>query len=225
MAAIPSSLYPAQTIINADYPLGAAQDVATTGDGTGFPFEKDWVNDLLGFEQALLAAASITPSGTPDNATTSQYLLALQALFAPKANRIIADTRLNHSGGISGSTTSTSPVLIANTFFASPVVAGDKIEIDFGPLSVSTSASSDADLVVHLVEDYDASATPVVNEDYLLPSLGTDPKIISWKFTYIVTKTGNLSFQLNQTSMAGITFQVASLSNLGNWGYVRTVRP
>jgi hypothetical protein len=62
------------------FPQGKARNVVVEGDGTGFPLEKTWVNDLLGFEQALLDEASITPSGDPDEVGASQYLEAVQAI-------------------------------------------------------------------------------------------------------------------------------------------------
>lgn len=75
--------YPGQlaTTDPTGYPYGMAQNVTTEGDGTGTPFEADLLNDLLGLEQALLKAADITPSGTPDSATASQYLLAFYRLL------------------------------------------------------------------------------------------------------------------------------------------------
>lgn len=76
------SRYPGQVDVgDSGYPLGRARNVATEGDGTGFPLEKDFVNDLLGWQQALLLAADIEPSETPDTATASQYLLSFYRLI------------------------------------------------------------------------------------------------------------------------------------------------
>lgn len=80
MAIRPIIKYPSQVATDAAYPHGKAQNVTVSGDGTGTPLEKDWVNDIWGFLQALLGAGGITPSGTPDTATTSQYLAALNVL-------------------------------------------------------------------------------------------------------------------------------------------------
>lgn len=81
-------------ISNADptgYPYGAAQNEATYNDGTGTPLEKTWLNDLFGFQQAMLVAAGIVPSGTPDKVGASQYLDALQAFIgAPIIARLNA---------------------------------------------------------------------------------------------------------------------------------------
>jgi hypothetical protein len=84
MALIPGTRYPAQTDADADYPHGKARNAGSYQDGTGTPLEKDWLNDDWGFKQALLAAASITPSGDPDKVGASQYLDALLALASLK---------------------------------------------------------------------------------------------------------------------------------------------
>lgn len=85
MAISPKAVYPGQTDdTDPDYPLGKARNATTLGDGTGFPIEQRWVNDLLGFQQALLDEAGISPSGNPDKVGASQYLDALAALFFRK---------------------------------------------------------------------------------------------------------------------------------------------
>jgi len=83
MAIVPETQYPGKiTPANTAYPLGSARNITVPGDGTGTPWEQALVNDLFGFQQALLARAGITASGAPDSVTESQYLLSLQALFA-----------------------------------------------------------------------------------------------------------------------------------------------
>lgn len=78
MAIIPKTKYPGKTIgDDPNYPQGKARNRSTPYDADGFPFEEAWVNDLLGFQQALLDAAGITPSGDPDKVGASQYLGAL----------------------------------------------------------------------------------------------------------------------------------------------------
>jgi len=85
MAIIPSSRYPAQTDIAAAYPQGKARNAGSYQDGTGTPLEKDWVNDQFGFHQALLDAAAIVPSGSPDQVGASQYLDAVRSVAARAA--------------------------------------------------------------------------------------------------------------------------------------------
>lgn len=65
----------------ADYPDGKAQNITSPGDGTGTPWEANLVNDIFGFQQYLTNAAGITPSGTPESATTSQYFEAIWKLL------------------------------------------------------------------------------------------------------------------------------------------------
>ena len=87
MALIPSAQYPAQTDTDSAYPQGKARNASTFQDGTGTPLEKSWVNDLWGFLQALLARASITPSGNPDQVGASQYIEAVDFVATAAANK------------------------------------------------------------------------------------------------------------------------------------------
>lgn len=97
--------YPGKTAgTNTNYPYGQARDVTTPGDGTGTPWKQAIVNDDQGFKQALLTAAGITPSGTPDTAIASQYLQALQKLFTGPLT-----ATLSANGGVS------IPVLVGAT--------------------------------------------------------------------------------------------------------------
>lgn len=79
MAINPNSRYPTQTNApDANYPYGSARNVSVPGDGTGTPWEEDIVNDLFGWQQQLLDAAGITPSGNPDKKGVSQYYNAMR---------------------------------------------------------------------------------------------------------------------------------------------------
>lgn len=81
MAINPSTSFPSNTTTpNASYPYGGARDVVSPGDGSGTPFVAEMLNDIFGFQQAVLTEADITPSGVPDTATDSQYLDALKAI-------------------------------------------------------------------------------------------------------------------------------------------------
>lgn len=77
MAINPESQYPGKIAPStAAYPYGQARNITVPGDGTGTPWEAALVNDLFGFQQALLSDTGIVPSGTPDSATVSQYMRA-----------------------------------------------------------------------------------------------------------------------------------------------------
>jgi hypothetical protein len=84
MAVSPVALFPSNVSTSdpTGYPYGKAQNISAPGAGDGTPREATMHNDVLGFQQALLSAADIVPSGTPDKVGASQYLQALRALFA-----------------------------------------------------------------------------------------------------------------------------------------------
>lgn len=77
-AQFPGKIEPSST----EYPYGKAQNISVPGDGTGTPWEAVLVNDLFGFQQALLDAGEIVPTGTPEEVGASQYLDALNILYA-----------------------------------------------------------------------------------------------------------------------------------------------
>ncbi len=83
MALDPGARYPGQLNVGVpEYPYGQARNRSAPGDTDGTPWEADIVNDVLGFQQAALRHAGITPSETPDRAGdgNSQYLTALRKL-------------------------------------------------------------------------------------------------------------------------------------------------
>lgn len=87
MAINPNDRYPGQTTApSADYPYGGARNQSVPGDNTGTPLEADLINDIFGFQQALLEEAGIMPSGTPDKVGASQYLSALKQLFIQQSS-------------------------------------------------------------------------------------------------------------------------------------------
>lgn len=88
MAINPSTKYPGQidTSDSTGYPYGKAQNITVSGDGTGTPWEKDLVNDVFGFQQALLKSVNATPTGTADKVGASQYLDALNTRLGTTGN-------------------------------------------------------------------------------------------------------------------------------------------
>lgn len=73
------------------FPYGKARDVSQPGDRTGTPWVAQFINDIFGFQQALLDAAGLTPSGVPDEVGASQYLDALTLLFSGSRYATLAD--------------------------------------------------------------------------------------------------------------------------------------
>lgn len=83
MAINPEAQYPGKiNPADANYPYGSARNITTPGDGTGTPWEANLVNDLLGFQQAMLNAASIVPTNSPEKVGASQYLDAINAIIS-----------------------------------------------------------------------------------------------------------------------------------------------
>jgi hypothetical protein len=93
-----NSSYPTKTNApDADYPYGSARNQVTPGDGTGTPLDEDLVNDIVGFQQALLDMAGISPTGSPDKVGASQYLEAITSMHVrkfPTLAAAIVDTNL-----------------------------------------------------------------------------------------------------------------------------------
>lgn len=90
MAINPETQYPGKIApSSAAYPYGQARNITVPGDGTGTPWEAAIVNDLLGWQQALLSAAGIVPSGSPDEVGASEYLAAM---FATAGRKVVSTT-------------------------------------------------------------------------------------------------------------------------------------
>lgn len=87
MAIDPSTKYSGQVDSDAGYPYGKAKNRSAPAATDGTPLERDWLNDLWGLLQKILDYGSVTPSGTPDSITTSQYWNTLYAMA-----RTIADS-------------------------------------------------------------------------------------------------------------------------------------
>ena len=87
MAISPKNLYPSR-VIDGDgaYPYGKALNVQNGVEGTGTPLEAEWLNDIWGSQQALLAEAGIAPNGQPDSVGNSQYLDALKKIQSDKSS-------------------------------------------------------------------------------------------------------------------------------------------
>lgn len=96
MALIPENRYPGKTTpATGDYPYGSAKNIAVPGDGTGTPWEKDIVNDTLGFHQALLTEAGVVPDGDVDTVNDSQYLQAAKKVLKSGRKNYIINGNLN----------------------------------------------------------------------------------------------------------------------------------
>jgi len=63
-----------------DYPHGSIKNESVPGAKDGTPLDASWGNDMLGFTDALLDEAGITPNGLPDTVQSSQRLDAIKTL-------------------------------------------------------------------------------------------------------------------------------------------------
>lgn len=66
--------------IDGDYPTGSVKNASVLGTDDGTPLDATWANDMLGARDALLNAAGITASGTPDTVNSSQVLQATKVV-------------------------------------------------------------------------------------------------------------------------------------------------
>jgi len=124
-----------------NYPQGKFQDETTPGiSSDGTPQIAIGVNDLNGFLQALLLAGSITPSGTADNANTSDYLNALKAIFMEK---FTPNTGFNKNFGTAAGTVAQGNDARFNS-------TDQKAGLDASPTSITASnpVASIADLTI-----------------------------------------------------------------------------
>ena len=91
MAINPETLFVGKiTPSSAAFPFGQARNITIPGDGRGTPFVAALINDVFGFQQSLLSAADLVPSGTPDEVGASQYLEALRVIVARASSVVFA---------------------------------------------------------------------------------------------------------------------------------------
>ena len=74
------------TAPNTDYPAGGSfkneSNPGVSRDGT--PYERDWVNDVRGFFEAVIKRAGVAISGAVETANTSQVLDGLTSIIRPR---------------------------------------------------------------------------------------------------------------------------------------------
>ncbi len=87
MAIRPDNEYVNVLPASPQYPYGEAKDEVTPGvSGDGTPFDEKWINDLWGFQAAILNEAKIAPNGNPDNVLRSDYLNAIKSIIVTSQN-------------------------------------------------------------------------------------------------------------------------------------------
>lgn len=108
MAINPSTKYPGRIVApDANYTYGSSQDESAPAAGDGTPYEKGRANDIFGFQQALLKAVGIVPSGNSETQLVSEYLQALVEIVSGRAknydesgvaNAYVLDLQTNQQG-------------------------------------------------------------------------------------------------------------------------------
>lgn len=73
------------TAPDANYPYASSKDESSPGAGDGSPYFKGRADDIFGFQQALLKAAGIVPSGNADTAVLSEYMQSLVEIASGRA--------------------------------------------------------------------------------------------------------------------------------------------
>lgn len=81
MALNRKAVYPTQIAVATGYPGGAAKNKQSANDTTGTPFEAKWVNDLWGFQDAILARGQRARSGDPDMVQNSDHCYAMEEIM------------------------------------------------------------------------------------------------------------------------------------------------
>jgi len=167
MAIIPSSKYSGQTTTSdGNYPLGKAKNVTVAGDGTGTPLEADWVNDIWGLLQGILASAGVTASGSPDNAVAGQYLAALKQILIPSYFSSVPD---DYTKVLEVSNDHTLYISVEGFTFARDA---DWVQ---GTGWVSGGANPG---LIELISSYSLSSLPAIRTQWGTPAAGTFPSSV-----------------------------------------------
>jgi hypothetical protein len=72
---------PRANVPDGNYPYGSIKNESLPDTNDGTPLDKDWGNDMVGFTDALLNEAGITPSGNPDTVLASDRLDAVKVVI------------------------------------------------------------------------------------------------------------------------------------------------
>lgn len=78
--------------VDGNYPFGSIKNESVPGAKDGTPLDKNWGNDYVGFDAALLAAAGTSPTGNPDTVLLSDRLIALNIHTANRYERFMMST-------------------------------------------------------------------------------------------------------------------------------------
>lgn len=92
MAINPNTEYAGRvTAPSTEFPYGSSKNETSPGAGDGTPYELARANDIFGFQQALLKAVGIVPSGNADEVGASEYLQAIIEEAMGRASYLVED--------------------------------------------------------------------------------------------------------------------------------------
>lgn len=130
--------------IDGNYPTGSIKNETVPGANDGTPLDAEWGNDYVGFTDALLNQAGVTPSGNADTVVASDRLTALNVLAKNESNKgylladIIAESPLTLKDGQTRRITDRGNGLFNVVTLASlgggPLNGFDEIELTGSPL-------------------------------------------------------------------------------------------
>lgn len=177
-----NSQYPTKTAApDANYTYGSARNITTPGDGTGTPWEQALVNDIVGFQQALVDEAGIVPSGSPETVLASDQLDALFAILQSVRNPFInrALFRDEKADGVDGGTFTagawqTRDLQEIYNNISGSSIAANVITLPVGTYIFKGSAPCSRDLTVASIS-HQAAIYNVTGASF--PSLGTSEYI------------------------------------------------
>ena len=81
---------------DADYPFGSIKNESVPGAQDGTPLDASWGNDMLGFTDALLNEAGITPNGLPDTVQSSQRLDSVKSIIQTLTKNLVVGDDNNY---------------------------------------------------------------------------------------------------------------------------------
>jgi hypothetical protein len=150
-----------------DYPYGSSKNESAPGAGDGTPYFLARADDIFGFQQWLLAQASIVPSGNADTVRASDYGDALRFLLngakASRRNLLIGNFFINQRE-VSGSV-----VLSSGDYGHDRFKAGaGGCSYTFATTNGVTTATISAGTLVQVVE-----AANIAAGGYILSHVGT----------------------------------------------------
>jgi hypothetical protein len=183
------------TAPDSNYPYSSSKNDSTGTAGDGTPIIKKVIDDIWGFQQKLLSDSGIVPSGTADNAITSQYYNALLILLGC---------------GLWGSTINyqqNSIVRMPNGFFYrskisnnlnnEPVSNSDSAEWELFPTLLNSSQLGSSIVTTSSIID------SAITEDKLAPSAVTNSRIASSAIT--ASKLANPAVTNSKIASSAVT--------------------